>query len=257
VQLPMIPSPRKNSVETAVSPRRRDGRLYDARLAHDAVMKSPRARDIWIQDIQELKTPEQICAGIQIGKQLAQFAGDEKFLQPWVLLEKEANRLLTVLERTAQLTRGQTDQEHTDEDAVLESFAALERRRKRQVEMISQQMSPSREPRSPTTDPTGSPFLQDAKGQGLLRRFQTSQNGEKETLLWKLAECSQNTGNAGARQACRFPISDAESLEILITALEDANAQVFVAGCVFFRALLASLPYFHDTVSSKEDVSGH
>ncbi|EGZ30031.1 hypothetical protein PHYSODRAFT_323484 [Phytophthora sojae] len=126
VVLPMIPSPRKNNTMDAPSPRRRAYSAYDTNVSKPVKTfgtKSPRAADIYIKDTQEQKTPEQIIADIQIGKQLAQFAGDDTLVLPWISLEREANQLTSVFEeaaapdRLANLPQMQSDtRSYTTED---------------------------------------------------------------------------------------------------------------------------------------------
>lgn len=252
VLLPMIPSPRKSPVKGAASPRRR---LYDTtsfKTTQEIGMKPPRATEIWVQDSHELKTPEQICAGIQLGKQLAQFTGHEKLVQPWVSLGQEANRLINVLGRSAHLSRAQPGTETTSRGNVLECFADLENRRRRQEEILSLLMSSSSRPEYDQNS------LRELKTPNVVKRFQISAWQERETLPWQLAHRSQKlveSGERRSRQTCQLEITDVEALEVLVAALDDSNVQVFAAGCAFFRALLATLRYFQDTVASKTDVS--
>lgn len=198
VVLPMIPSPRKNNTMDAPSPRRRAYSAYDTNVSKPVKTfgtKSPRAADIYIKDTQEQKTPEQIIADIQIGKQLAQFAGDDTLVLPWISLEREANQLTSVFEeaaapdRLANLPQMQSDtRSYTTED-LWEGFGDLERRRKQQESILCQRISAS--PTSTKDDQDLSAVLLKSKENDILRRFKVSQPREKEALLWKLAETSE------------------------------------------------------------------
>ncbi|KAJ8564135.1 hypothetical protein ON010_g7210 [Phytophthora cinnamomi] len=253
VVLPMIPSPRKSGTNNSLSPRRRANSAYDAvssKQIKTLVAKSPRATDIYFKDTHERKTPEQIFAEIQIGKQLAQFVGDDTFVQPWVILEREANRLINLFERAPEptsLENLQRDADYYTADNLLGSFADLERRRKRQEIKLCQLVSSS--PR--TNDHELFTEIRQSKDHDVFKRFNASPSQEKEAILSRLANDSIGRTVPLIRQ---LAITDEETLEILIAALDDSNIEVFVAGCAFLRSLLTTLSYFQDTSASKLDM---
>ncbi|KAE8997571.1 hypothetical protein PF005_g16285 [Phytophthora fragariae] len=262
--LPMIPSPRKSKTMDAPSYRRRANSSYDAIASKSEKtfeVKSPRAADIYIKDTQERKTPEQIIADIQIGKQLAQYAGDDTPVQPWISLEREANRLINLFEQAvartplANLYRVQMDTEAYTTDNLSQRFGDLERRRKQLENKLCQQVSSS--PRSAKND-LDMLVLRSPKEHDMLNKFNASHPQEKEALLWQFAESSQ-ASTVRCDQTIplirKLAITDEETLEMLISALDDINPQVFAAGCAFLRSLLTSLPYFQDTSASKLDVN--
>ncbi|GMF13827.1 unnamed protein product [Phytophthora lilii] len=245
-KLPILPSPRKYPANDVISPRRGSDNLFDttmSRATKENMMKSPRTADIFIEDSQEVKTPEQICADIQIGAQLARFAGDQELVQSWISLGLESKHLSNLLQRSAH-----PDIRDCSRGTLLTRFAEIEHERIQQEGILCQHMSSS----ARRNNETSSAAIQGAQTHNVLTRIKTSQGQERETILWNLAEYSQTL--SGRRNGLPM-MSDGEALEILATALADTNTGVFIAGCAVFRELLTSLSYFQDAVASKLDVS--
>ncbi|RLN93148.1 hypothetical protein BBJ28_00013353 [Nothophytophthora sp. Chile5] len=218
-ELKQLPSP---------STRQDDDSPVRGRATFGAGPKSPLAVEVWVPHTQEHKTLEQICAHIQIGKQLALFANDEKLAKPWIALDREARALIS---------RYQDAVETQDLEGLVHKFADLERRRHHQETLMHQQVR-------------GIPDV--------VNRLRSEHWQDREKILRQLAESlqasSSSCDNSKAQPDPWFPATDEDASEIVIAALNDSHDHVFVAACALLQTLLATRRGFQDSLTGKSDV---